>query len=1064
MSLTPHQVLAELPTPVQVVVFGQEVPQMDIPGMRLLAASWRTVGNALGDCNSRLTKVAAGLALEGNANVAISDALRRDAEHLSESHRLCHVMADYCDQAATDSEKALWSMAILGLITTQQVMVAMGSSGILGAVPVLAAARSKFLLMLDAFIARLATGAAAQAALRTGTTLAGFAALPAGVDLAVQGAQIAAGSRKTLDWASVTTALASGAGSTMAGFVGGRVAFGASRGATLGMRHTAVALTESGAGVLGGVLAVAPIAGFPTTWEEIGTSVVSGTALGLAGARAGGGRPPESQLEFGRTNGDALGPDTAHTVLDGNIAEPGAGEHPDIDRAAAADPDIATHPPSEPDPDAEYRLTEAELRHLFEVDVAPAIFEGVRPVAAGESPDVVVAIAQTGAGKSTLIRQLHSEYAAGDGLAHLTVNQMFRFHPRYAELLASGDPDPVGHIVPEAKAWFQMALDHAIGQRFNVAVEETFKSPERVAETVTRFARADYAATVDILAVPGSVSRLSMIRRFALGEDEYMPAAVHDRSYGEGTELVDHLKSAAGSDIARLRIRTRSEVVFDEPLDSPNSARPVLEQLRTRPWSPTEQQEFLAAIGETRRITADAGREARLDIATVDKMWREIDDVMLAAAPQLSGRWSTAADSGGPMVRSPAQSERFGIDPRLADPVGPARPPKSGRLRILLLNDEWNPEHGGGVTVLNRNLAGGFAAAGHEVFVRVGHDVTGNEGGDSITVLGPRDYRPDVDRREQMTTDLDTLPDGIDMVIAHSRHTGYAGRLIQGLRYPDATLVHLVHTDSGAFGTITGDPERGAANERKESVLISTADIVVGPGPVLTRYAGELADQVHATPLVHELVPGLDFSDPIPPPDPGGPYNLMVFGRIGDNRKGVADAADMVRLLNERGVDVTLTVRGAPPETVSRTELLLSQRAGRSVTVLPHTRDPADILADLHRTHLVLMPSRAESFGLVATESLAAGVPVLVPDTSGAGGFLADPARFPPELTADLLVPQDYTGPVPVQEWADRIAHQLQHQETAWRRAGEVRQALLDGQVTWQSAAESLVHAARQRR
>lgn len=667
-------------------------------------------------------------------------------------------------------------------------------------------------------------------------------------------------------------------------------------------------------------------------------------------------------------------------------------------------------------------------------------------------------VAQTGAGKSTLIRQLHAEFADGDGLAHLTVNQMFRFHPRYAELVAGGGADPVGPIVPEAKAFFQMALDHAVGNRFNVAVEETFKSPPRVAETVARFARAGHAVSVDVLAVSPSVSRLSMIRRFVLGEDEYMPAAVHDRSYADGMELVEHLGS--GSDVSRLRIRTRSEVVFDGPLDSPSSAGRILEDLRDRPWTSVEKQDFLDVVKDTRELIAKSGRDERLDIATVDKMLREVDEVLLATAPQLPRRMSTVAETGGPLFRSQERTGRSDSDSGPAARGEPARPRVSARARVLLLNDEWHPGQGG-VTVLNRNLAEGFAAGGHEVFVRVGHDVTGAEGGDSITVLGPRHYAPDVDRREQMTTDLDTLPDGVDVIIAHSRHTGYAGRLIRALRYPDATLVHLAHTDNHAFGNVSGKSEVGVANEFKESALISTADVVVGTGPILTRYVADMADRVHAEPLVHELVPGLIFGEQISPPEPGGPYNLLVFGRANDERKGIADAAEMVRQLNERGIDVGLTVRGAKPETISRAELLLSEQAGRSVSVLPYTLDPGDILADLRRTHLVLMPSRAESFGMVATESLAVGVPVLVPDTSGVGRFLADPARFPPELTADLLVPQGYASRVPIGEWVDRIEHRLQNQETVWRRAGQIRQELIDAQVTWQSAAESLLQTAR---
>ncbi|XP_078585946.1 uncharacterized protein LOC144867752 [Branchiostoma floridae x Branchiostoma japonicum] len=59
-----------------------------------------------------------------------------------------------------------------------------------------------------------------------------------------------------------------------------------------------------------------------------------------------------------------------------------------------------------------------------------------------------------------------------------------------------------------------------------------------------------------------------------------------------------------------------------------------------------------------------------------------------------------------------------------------------------------------------------------------------------------------------------------------------------------------------------------------------------------------------------------------------------------------------------------------------------------------------DICRDMKQAHLVLMPSRAEPFGLVGLEAIAAGVPVLVSDQSGLADFML---RMAPEFDRSIF-------------------------------------------------------------
>ncbi len=233
---------------------------------------------------------------------------------------------------------------------------------------------------------------------------------------------------------------------------------------------------------------------------------------------------------------------------------------------------------------------------------------------------------------------------------------------------------------------------------------------------------------------------------------------------------------------------------------------------------------------------------------------------------------------------------------------------------------------------------------------------------------------------------------------------------------------------------------------------------------MLADHIRELAAETGAEPLVHELIPGIPFQEQVPPPKQDGSYNTLIIGRTDDPLKGVMEAAEMIRNLNEGGLDVSLNVRGAAPETLERTQMILSNAAGRQVTVKPYTSDRAEMMADLRETNLVIMPSRGESFGLVAIEALAAGVPLLISVTSGAGRFVTDPSRFGDGIGNRMVVEQDFDGPIPVSVWIERIRAELLDNANAWVDAAAIRNTLMANEVTWTSAAKSLLESVDARR
>lgn len=85
---------------------------------------------------------------------------------------------------------------------------------------------------------------------------------------------------------------------------------------------------------------------------------------------------------------------------------------------------------------------------------------------------------------------------------------------------------------------------------------------------------------------------------------------------------------------------------------------------------------------------------------------------------------------------------------------------------------------------------------------------------------------------------------------------------------------------------------------------------------------------------------------------------------------------------------IKLVIRGARSEQNLRNKLLSSCAAsGLDVDVRPYSANGADIQSDLRNASVVLMPSRAEGFGLVALEAIGHAIPVLVSESSGFAFF-----------------------------------------------------------------------------
>lgn len=128
---------------------------------------------------------------------------------------------------------------------------------------------------------------------------------------------------------------------------------------------------------------------------------------------------------------------------------------------------------------------------------------------------------------------------------------------------------------------------------------------------------------------------------------------------------------------------------------------------------------------------------------------------------------------------------------------------------------------------------------------------------------------------------------------------------------------------------------------------------------------------------------------------PGAPLRILYAGRL-TQQKGVAD---LITALESLAIDWQLTLAGQRPDAAPPTlDRFLSDPRCTWLGVVPHRT----LLEAMTRAHVFVFPSLVEGFGMVLTEALAAGLPVITtpntagPDilTEGKDGFIV-PIREP---------------------------------------------------------------------
>ncbi|MCO1654429.1 glycosyltransferase family 4 protein [Pseudonocardia sp. S2-4] len=299
--------------------------------------------------------------------------------------------------------------------------------------------------------------------------------------------------------------------------------------------------------------------------------------------------------------------------------------------------------------------------------------------------------------------------------------------------------------------------------------------------------------------------------------------------------------------------------------------------------------------------------------------------------------------------------------------------------------------------------------------------------------------RPDDAAAAGLRWVLDGLPDGAVVLVDGLVGCGVPEVVVPAARRLRlAVLVHLPLAEETGL-----DPGEAAELERREREVLDAAAAVVVTGPWAARRLGGRA-------AVHVVEPGVD---PAPlSPGRGDGSGLLCLASV--TRRKAQDV--LVRALAEvadRPFDCVLA--GPRPDPAFDAELTgLIDRVGLTGRVrLVGPLTGADLEVAWAATDLAVLVSWAETYGMVVTEALARGLPVVVSD---AGALPETLGRAPDGGLPGAVVPAGRVAPLAeaLACWFDRPEFRVEVRGSAaarrcilsaWADTARHLHAVLDG-------------------
>ncbi|XP_066271940.1 uncharacterized protein [Branchiostoma lanceolatum] len=368
---------------------------------------------------------------------------------------------------------------------------------------------------------------------------------------------------------------------------------------------------------------------------------------------------------------------------------------------------------------------------------------------------------------------------------------------------------------------------------------------------------------------------------------------------------------------------------------------------------------------------------------------------------------------------------------------------------VLMINDEYGTRKGG-ISTIHRGMACLLVTKGAKVYSTV--LAATQEDKDDATKDGVELIFPTTFKGDKRTPGLDwltwdhrsrypNLPSDIGFILGHVNITSSAARLIKE-RFPDAKVVQVTHVIPEDVSHYKSDAKVLTIGEECDSILedLKHADVIFSVGPLMYDYYKMQTRQVK---------PHFAFL-----PEPSDIFKNTQVNYVDTEIKTVLTVGRVLGVERVKGYDLAgksmgkvidhlpntkWRARGITAEDFPESKAIIqaNEKKGKFTPLKYGTQE--DLSKDMQKANVVLMPSRAEPFGLVGLEAIAAGVPVLVSHKSGLAWFLRSQD---PEFDR-LIVEIEDDDEEAVKTLAKRIIQVLKDGRREFQAARRLKEKLL---------------------
>jgi len=267
---------------------------------------------------------------------------------------------------------------------------------------------------------------------------------------------------------------------------------------------------------------------------------------------------------------------------------------------------------------------------------------------------------------------------------------------------------------------------------------------------------------------------------------------------------------------------------------------------------------------------------------------------------------------------------------------------------------------------------------------------------------------------------------------AASAEIAYLRTSIPIISLSDTTFLNMVNYYLTFTNLTKGSFKQGTEIERR---ALTNSSAIIYPS---SWAASSAKRDYQIVPSKLNIIPlGANIND-IPPAEDvinkqiSSSCHLLFFG-VDWHRKGGEVAFDAMVELNKKGIDTTLLVCGCiPPQNFSHEKL--------SVIPFIDKNDPAQekkLYTIFMNTTFLILPSKAECFGIVFCEASAFGIPSITSDTGGIEGAVKTGVN-------GYRLPVNAGG----SDYAQKIA-EIFTDKTAYQNLKKSSRALFDNSLNW---------------